>query len=172
MNIDEITPASSTPEAQNLADKPDVPIPDNTDTPTPMDTTPDKHNIGKADINGKDTGNLGAEITWKEYIKNLGETDIDSIKEGEYMTCAIIRVVMRYSQEWLRKKGKKVTCLEPSIVQMMQNEDASKEDDNEVSVKNLIRDLDLENSEYIFSPVNDNVELCKDAGDHWSLLVY
>ena len=79
---------------------------------------------------------------------------------------------MGYSQEWLRKKGKKVTCLEPSIVQMIQNEDASEEDDNEVSVENLIRDLDLENSEYIFLPVNDNVELCKDAGDHWSLLVY
>ena len=54
----------------------DVPMPDNADAPTPMDTTPDKYNIRKADIDGKDTGNLGAEITWKEYIENLGETDI------------------------------------------------------------------------------------------------
>ena len=32
---------------------------------TTMDTTPDKHNIKKADIDGKDTGDLGAEISWK-----------------------------------------------------------------------------------------------------------
>ena len=81
VNIDETTPVSSAPEAQNLADKPDVPIPDNMEAPTPMDTTPDKHNIRKADIDGKDTGNLGAEITWKEYIKNLGKIGIKSIKE-------------------------------------------------------------------------------------------
>ena len=79
---------------------------------------------------------------------------------------------MRYSQEWLRKKGKKVMCLEPSIVQMIQNEDASKEDDNEVSVKNVICDLDLESSEHIMLPVNDNEESEKDAGSHWSLPVY
>ena len=51
---------------------------------------------------------------------------------------------------------------------MIQNND----DDNEVSVENLIRDLDLENSEYIMLPVNNNVDLGKDAGDHWRLLVY
>ena len=79
---------------------------------------------------------------------------------------------MKFIQEWLQKNGKKVAYLKPSIVQMIQHEDTSEEDDNEVSVKNLIRDLDLENSKYIFLPVNDSVELCKDAGDHQSLLVY
>ena len=44
VNIDETTPANSTPEAQILADKPDVQIPDNTDAPTPMDTSQHKHN--------------------------------------------------------------------------------------------------------------------------------
>ena len=53
---------------------------------------------------------------------------------------------------------------------MIRNEDAS-EDDNEVSVENLISDLDLENSKYIMLPVNNNVDLSKDAGSHWSLLV-
>ena len=54
------------------------------------------------------------------------------------MTCAIIRVMMKHSQEWLQKKGMKATCLEPSIVQMIQHEDASeKEKDNKVSVENL-----------------------------------
>ena len=71
------------------------------------------------------------------------------------MTCAIIRIMMKRSQEWLQKKGKKATCLEPSIVQMIRHEDAS-EEDNEVSVENLIKDLDLENSEYIMLPVNDS----------------
>ena len=57
---------------------------------------------------------------------------------------------------------------------MIRHEDVSEEeeDNNKVSVENLIKDLDLENSEYIMLPVNDNKELSKDAGDHWSLLVY
>ena len=55
------------------------------------------------------------------------------------MTCAIIRVVMNHSQEWLRKKGKKVTCLEPVILQMIRKDDASEEGkDNMISVERLI----------------------------------
>ena len=78
-----------------------MPIPDKMDTPTPMDTSQDKHNTKKADI----------DISWKEYIRNLKKIDIDSINEGKYMTCAIIRVMMKRSQEWLQKKGMKATAL-------------------------------------------------------------
>ena len=80
---------------------------------------------------------------------------------------------MNRSQEWLRKKGKKVACLEPVIVQMIRKEDASEEGmDNMISVEKLISDLDLENSEYIIFPVNDNEDINNDAGNHWSLMVY
>ena len=70
-------------------------------------------------MDGKDKGKVGTKTSWKEYIINIDETDIESIKEGKYMTDQIIRVMMKYTQEWLQRKGKKVTCLEPSIVQMI-----------------------------------------------------
>ena len=50
INIDETTPANSTPDTHILLDKPDVPIHDKMDTPTPMDTSQNKNNTKNADI--------------------------------------------------------------------------------------------------------------------------
>ena len=188
MLISDNTEAKSSSEAQKSADKNAVPISPTTPTPgekndgptptpTPMDITPKKHNNKKADNDGKDkeidTGNKVSDVTWQEMVEHLSEIDKESINEGKYMTCAIIRIAMNHSQKWLRNNGKKVTCLEPVIVQMIRKEDASEEGmDNMISVEKLIRDLDLENSEYILFPVNDNENINNDDGNHWSLLVY
>ena len=68
-------------------------------------------------MDGKDKGKVGTETSWKEYIINIDETDIESIKEGKYMTDQIIRVMMKYIQEWLQMKGEKLTHETSLIIQ-------------------------------------------------------
>ena len=53
---------------------------------------------------------------------------------------------------------------------MIRNQDVSEGAD--VSVVDLINKGDLTNKEYIMMPVNNNDDLEKDAGTHWSLLIY
>ena len=107
---------------------------------------------------------------WRDYIRNINEIDIDSTKEGKWLTDAIIIVMMKFIQEWLQKKGEKVICLEPSVVHCIRNEGASENSD--ISVEDIINKRRLEDSEYTILPVNNNDNLEKDAGSHWSILLY
>lgn len=107
---------------------------------------------------------------WRDHIRNINEIDIESTKEGKWLTDAIIIVMMKIIQEWLHKKGEKVICLEPSVVHCIRNEGAS--EDSNVSVEDIINKRRLEDNEYIILPVNNNDNLESDAGSHWSLLLY
>ena len=67
----------------------------------------------------KDNGKEETQVSWKDCIENLVELERESIKYGNFLTDAIIRVMMKYIQEWIQTtggKGGKVTCLAPKIV--------------------------------------------------------
>ena len=69
---------------------------------SPMDTT--------TGVNGedKDGGNkVETEVGWEESVGKLVDEDKESIKYGKFLTDAIIRVIMKYIQEWLKKTGGK-----------------------------------------------------------------
>ena len=135
---------------------------------SPMDTT--------TGVNGedKDGGNkVETEVGWEESVGKLDDEEKESIKFGKYLTDAIIRVIMIYIQKWLHTKGGiggKVTCLAPSVIQMIRKQVVSEEACKDVV--DVINGRDLVNKEYIMMPVNNNENPAKDAGEHWSLLIY
>merc|ERR1712121_329418 len=83
--------------------------------PSPMDDT--------SGITGEEKGGEREEevkeVGWIECIGNLKEEDKESIKDGKFLTDAIIRIVMKFIQEWLKNSGgksEKVSCLDPVTV--------------------------------------------------------
>ena len=103
----------------------------------------------------------------------MKDDDRESIKYGKFLTDAIIRVIMKYIQEWMQTtggKGGKVTCMAPTIVQMIRKQGVSEKAC--VSVVDIINNGDLTNKEYIMMPVNINNDLEKGAGTHWTILLY
>ena len=92
------------------------------------------------------------------------------MKYGKFLTDVIIRVMRKFIQEWLQKKGEKVICLEPSVVYCIRNEGAS--ENSAISVEDIINKRRLEDSEYTILPVNNNDNLEKDVGSDWSILLY
>ena len=88
---------------------------------------------------------------------------------------------MKFIQEWLKNsggKGEKVSCLDPVTVQMIRKQ-ATSEKARKEGVEDSIRDVvevinkgDFKDKDYIMMPVNDNEDPDRDAGSHWSLLIF
>ena len=144
---------------------------------SPMDDTPGTAGEEKG---GEYEGEI-TEVGWEECIGNLVEEDKESIKDGKFLTDAIIRIIMKFIQEWLKNsggKGEKVSCLDPVTVQMIRKQ-ATSEKASKDAVEDIIRDVvevinkgDFKNKDYIMMPVNDNEDPDRDAGSHWSLLIF
>ena len=80
------------------------------------------------------------------------------------MTDIIITYMLNNLQSWIQKEGKNVICLDPTVVQCIRKAEKAIVED--------IKKHGLVDTEYIFLPVNNNDYLDRDAGSHWSLLVY
>ena len=102
---------------------------------------------------------------YESYIENIKDEDIESIKEGKWMTDIIITYMLNNLQSWIQKEGKNVICLDPTVVQCIRKGEKT-------VVEDIIKKRGLIDTEYIFLPVNNNDYLDRDAGSHWSLLVY
>ena len=102
---------------------------------------------------------------YESYIENIKDEDIESIKEGKWMTDIIITYMLNNLQSWLQEIGKNVICLDPTVVQCIRKGEKT-------VVEDIIKKRGLIDTEYIFLPVNNNDYLDRDAGSHWSLLVY
>ena len=81
------------------------------------------------------------------------------------MTDIIITYMLNNLQSWIQKEGKNVICLDPTVIQCIRKVEKA-------VVEDIIKKRGLIDMEYIFLPVNNNDYLDRDAGSHWSLLVW
>ena len=99
-----------------------------------------------------------------DYIKNISDEDLKSLEEGEWVTDIIISQTMSAIEQGVQKY--KTTIVDPSVVQLLRKTESP---DNR---KNIIKDLKMDEKEYVIFPVNNNDKMEEGGGSHWSLLVY
>ena len=98
------------------------------------------------------------------FIGNISKTDLESLDDGKWVTDNVISLVFKNIQRNVDGCG--MALVEPSITQMLRK---SADSDH---VGGTVKDLKLNENDYVFFPVNDNNKLDGEGGSHWSLLVY
>ena len=98
------------------------------------------------------------------FYRNISKTDLESLDDGKWVTDNIITLIFKNIQQ--NVDGCKIALVEPSITQILRK---SADLDH---VRGTVKDLKLDENNYVFLPVNDNNKLDGEGGSHWSLLVY
>ena len=98
------------------------------------------------------------------FCRNISNEDLESLENGKWVTDGIISLIFGNIQRNIN--GCKLALVEPSITQMLR-----KSPDSHL-VARTVKDLKLNEMDYVFFPVNDNDKLDGEGGSHWSLLVY
>ena len=92
------------------------------------------------------------------------EVDLESAKGNNWMHDALIKMYMIYLQEEF--KNDELLFMDPSVVQMLRNVNAK-------VMEEQLNAMQLWYKKHIYIPLSDNnTNLEKEGGSHWSLLVY
>ena len=136
------------------------------------ETNPNNDNDNKnkkAKTNDNKIGNAGQYISLLSCREsNLFKEDYESMNDKKYITDGGIQFYIQSLWERIEDdmKDKKVKIVSPSISHYIQSHDSKK------AIRNMINDMEFNDSEWIIYPINNKVDVEKDGGTHWSLLVY
>ena len=100
----------------------------------------------------------------QSFCRNISNADLESLENGKWVTDGIISLIFGNIQR--NVNGSKLALVEPSITQMLRKSPDS------YLVAKTVKDLKLNEKDYVFFPVNNNNKLDGEGGSHWSLLVY
>ena len=98
------------------------------------------------------------------YDISIKKEDIESLKEGQWLSDTIIALWFEYLKDQEFKDNQNIIFIQPSVTQVLKQ---GLTDDFGM----LLEPLNIWQKKYIFMAVNDN-KLNKAGGQHWSLLVY
>ena len=127
---------------------------------------------GKKDESTKKKGikkdNITQNQQWKYNGITITKADMDSLRYEQWVTCTMISIYMEMSEKARKDLAPyhKVSFIRPENAQIFKFQDRA-------TTKKLKEDLKMNESDWVFLPVNNRTdEMNGDGGSHWSLLVY
>ena len=98
------------------------------------------------------------------YDISIKKEDIESLKEGQWISDNIIALWFEHLKDGEYKDNQNIIFIQPSVTQVLKQGPID-------DLGMLLEPLNIWQKKYIFMAVNDN-KLNKAGGQHWSLLVY